>query len=474
MKRRIFLSSIAQAAASTLFAKNMVHFFDTATDNPWQVHQFKDSGLAHFSYAILVDKKIILVDPARDARQYFDFARDNGAVITGIIETHPHADFVSSHLEIATETGATIYTSGLMKPDYKHSAFDEGNILTLNKSVTLRSLYTPGHAPDSISVVLVQDGKDKLVFTGDSLLIGDVGRPDLREYGGDIASQRKRLAAQMYDTIWQKFDHLADDVIVYPAHGAGSLCGKNMRDAASSTIGEEKQHNYAFQKTDKASFVELLLKDLPAVPLYFPYDVALNLKGAPGLEKSIAAIPLLADNYQPADNDTIIDVRSASLFRSSYLSGAYNLQNGTKFETWLGSVIAPDKPFYLVAESAEVLNATLRKAAKIGYESAIKGAFVYTATNGNHSTALDAAQFGKDPEAYTIIDVRTEKEAAEKKLFPTAINIPVNELSTRIHDIPTNKPIVVHCASGYRSALGSSILKKYLPAQPIYDFGPPK
>lgn len=474
MKRRVFLTSMAQATVSAIFARKLMHFTYNDDNAPWQVRQFKDNGLAHFSYAILAGKEIFLVDPARDARQYYDFAKEKGAAITGIIETHPHADFISSHVEIARQTGATIYTSGLMKPTYKHKAFDEGHVLSLNDRVTLRSLYTPGHAPDAISIVLVQDGKDKVVFTGDSLLIGDVGRPDLREYSGDVASQRKRLAALMYDTIWQTFDKLADDVVVYPAHGAGSLCGKNMRDAPSSTIGEEKLHNYAFQKRDKDSFVELLLKDLPAVPLYFPYDVSLNLKGAPDLAQSIAGIPLLTDNYRPAASDTIIDVRTAALFKSSYLPGAYNLQNGAKFETWLGSVFAPGQSFYLVAESKAALDETLHKAAKIGYESAIKGAFVYTATDGQRFKALDAAAVSQHPEAYTIIDVRTEKEATEKKLFPTAINIPVNQLTARIKEIPTDKPIVVHCASGYRSALGSSILQKYFPSEAVYDYGPPK
>lgn len=440
-------------------------------DTPWQVHQFKDNGLAHFSYAILVGNKIILVDPARDASQYYRFAREQNATITGIIETHPHADFVSSHVEIAQKTGAVIYTSSLMKPAYKYHAFDEGDILRLSDDVMLRSLFTPGHAPDAISIVLSEKGKDKIVFTGDSLLIGDVGRPDLREYSGDVASQRKRLAGLMYQTLWKKFDPLADDVTVYPAHGAGSLCGKNMRDAPSSTIGYEKANNYAFKKMEEAAFVSLLLQDLPPVPFYFPYDVSLNIKGAPALEQSLGQVKKLPDNFKSSANDLVIDTRTASVFKASYAPGAYNLQNGSKFETWLGSVIPPDKHFYLVADSAKSLAEVLNKTAKIGYESKVAGAFVYNEADGNRFATFDAAQFEKDHAAYTIIDVRTAKEATTDKIFDHAVNIPVSDLEKHIKDIPTDKPIIVHCASGYRSALGSSILKKYLPSVEITDIG---
>lgn len=471
MKRRNFIKNIAGIGALSLVAPKSVFSKSSKTSPKWHIEQFKDAGLAHFSYAVVADRKIIIIDPERNPQRYYDYAEQQGAIIVGVIETHPHADFTSSHLEIHQTKKATIYVSSLTNPAYPFTAFDEGHIIHLSDEVSLRSIFTPGHAPDHVSAVLQENGKDIAVFSGDALLIGDVGRPDLRDYSNNVLEQRRRLAGLMYHTIHDKFAKLDDDVIVYPAHGAGSLCGKAMRDVPSSTIGYEKQHNYAFEARSENEFIELLLSDLPFIPAYFPYDVALNVKGVGELKKSLSDVKILPNNFHPEPGAVIIDGRPAPIFKKSYLANAINVQDGGKFETWLGSVAAPAGPFYLVAQSEDNLKLLIAKAAKIGYESNIKGAFVYDESDGNKFAELNKGAFDADPGKYTIIDVRTEKEVKEQKIFANAINISLQDLSKRISEIPTDKPIVVNCASGYRSAAGSSIIKKYLPAQQVFDLG---
>jgi glyoxylase-like metal-dependent hydrolase (beta-lactamase superfamily II) len=201
-----------------------------------EIKQFEDKNLAHFSYAIVSNGEIALIDPARDPQPYYDFAKQNTAKIIAVIETHPHADFVSSHLEIKNTAGATIYVSKLLSADYPHQTFDEGDAIVLG-TITLKSLNTPGHSPDSISIVAIDEaGKEKAVFTGDTLFIGDCGRPDLREQAGAITAQRAELAKDMYHSLRNKLMTLPDDVLVYPAHGAGSLCGKQNRSGICERI----------------------------------------------------------------------------------------------------------------------------------------------------------------------------------------------------------------------------------------------
>ena len=454
----LLLCSYAVASDSTLYRNKSV-----------EVLQFNDAGLAHFSYAVLADHKVIVVDPGRDPAIYLAFAKKNNARITGVIETHPHADFASSHVELQKLTGAKIYTSSLIKPGYAYIHFDEGDRITLSNTIGFRSVFTPGHAPDAISAVLTENGKDVAVFSGDALLIGDVGRPDLRSYNGDVNSQREQLAHKMFHTIWEKFAVLNDSVLLFPTHGAGSLCGKAMRKANQSTIGIEKSTNYAFRIKDENVFVSQLLSDLPIIPKYFPFDVALNVKGVPSYKPGVDGVPLL--KTAPDTAALIIDGRPENVFKQSYLHNAINIQDGKKFETWLGSIVGPEQSFYLAAENVAQLRILIAKAAKIGYESRIKGAFVYDEKEGDKFEVLDTAHFSKQAGDFTIIDVRTQKEAKDHPLFHHAINIPVDQLSNRIKEIPVDKPVVVHCESGYRSAAGSSIIKKYLPQVKVYDLG---
>lgn len=435
-----------------------------------KIKQFEDKGLAHYSYAVLSEhtSEIILVDPARDPQPYYEYAEENKARIVGVIETHPHADFVSSHLEIHQKTDATIYAHSTVGADYPHEAFDEGAVLEIGE-VKLRSIHTPGHSPDGISVVVEHEGKDHAVFTGDTLFIGDVGRPDLRESAGNVTAKREELAREMYHSTRDKLMKLADDVVVYPAHGAGTLCGKALSEANSSTIGAEKMGNYALQDMSEDEFVKILTEEQPFVPKYFGYDVALNKKGAPAYQQSLDKVKQLEKNFTPEEGAIIVDTRDQETFKKGHLKGAINVQAGGKFETWLGSIVGPEEQFYLVATDEAQLQTAIEKAAKIGYEALIKGAFVQDGKAEVDSAKIDLGDFKEHPDKYTIVDIRNASEVKSQKFFEDAINIPLPELRERTNEIPKDKPVVVHCAGGYRSAAGSSIVEASLPNTKVLD-----
>ena len=433
------------------------------------IQQFYDKALAHASYAIVSDGKVALVDPGRDPQPYQDFARERNGTIVAIFETHPHADFTSSHLEFHINHGATIYVNARVGATYPHQALNDGNEVKIGQ-VTMRTLFTPGHSPDHNSYLLLDErSRPHSVFTGDSLFVGDVGRPDLREGVGNLRSKREELAYQMYHTVNDVFKQLEDQVIVYPAHGAGSLCGKNMGPETSSTIEKEKEQNWAFEAIDENQFVKTLLENPPFIPQYFPYDVALNREGLAPLADSLRDIPSLAADQLMEAGYPVVDARAEDHFKKGHTKEAINIQEGGKFETWLGALIAPAKPFYLVVQDEAQRDRVVRRAAKIGYETHIKGTLVAPEHFSESSQPLDLAHFEDHPEHYTIVDVRNASEVKENQLFEHAINIPLPELSDRLAEVPTHKPIVVHCAGGYRSAAGSSILEGTRLETEVYD-----
>jgi hydroxyacylglutathione hydrolase len=443
-----------------------------------KIQQWEDKGLAHFSYAILSEseKKIVLIDPSRNPQPYLDFAQQQDAQIVGVIETHPHADFVSSHLELRERTGATLYVHSLVKAFYPHQAFDEGHAIEIGK-IKLYPLHTPGHSPDSICIVLEHEGKKKAVFTGDTLFIGDCGRPDLREGVGNLQITREELARQMYHSLRDKLLPLPDETIVYPAHGAGSLCGKALKAAQSSTIGEERRDNWSLQEMSEKDFVDQLLADQPFIPAYFPFDVELNRKGAPAFQERVHAVTF-GETIKNATEATrldknifIVDVRNDKNYKQGHLPHSINVIEGGKFETWLGSIIQPGEPFYLAGNNKEQLAKLIDRAAAIGYEGQIKEAFVLE--YGTETTPdLDIDQFKENTDDFTVVDVRNNSEVKQKKIFSNSIHIPLGELRKRLAEIPTNKPVVVHCAGGTRSAAASSLIQAQLNDNTkVYDLG---
>ena len=281
----------------------------------------------------------------------------------------------------------------------------------------------------------------------------------------------------MYQTLREKFMPLADDVILYPAHGAGTLCGKGLGDAKSSTMGAEKQTNWSLQAMSDAEFVEALLKDQPFVPAYFPYDVEVNRKGAKPFQESVAAVTLgtpvksETDLARLAKNVILVDARNGKAYKKEHLPHSVNLMEGEKFETWLGSIIKPEEPFYLAAEDEAQLKRLIARAASIGYEAQIKEAFALE-YGIEEQPVLNIDAFKENTKDYTIVDVRNASEAKLHKPFAHSINIPLPELRARVHEIPTSKPVVVHCAGGYRSAAGSSIVNAELGEKTkVFDLG---
>lgn len=434
-----------------------------------EIKQFEYKPLAHYSYAIVSNGEMAVIDPERNPMQYYAFAQEHEAKIVAVIETHPHADFVSSHLQIHQETGAVIYHSKMLGADYEYHPFDEGDSIKLG-DITISALNTPGHSPDSITVVAEQAGKIAL-FTGDTLFIGDVGRPDLREKAGNMTAKRQELAEMMYDTIQNKFKDLPDGALVYPAHGAGSLCGKNLSSDNSSTLGNERMGNWAFKPQSKEEFMGTLLDSQPFIPSYFGFDVDTNRRGPENLRTSVAKVPF---KFNTSVDGLIVDVRDEVVFKRGHLLGSINIMavsENSKFETWLGSIVEPSEPFSIVIDKPEDLDMILERVAKIGYEKQVKLVLTMDESQMVQSNKLDLSDFKKNKDGYTIVDIRNQSEVEEGKFFEQAINIPLNDLRKSVDQIPMDKPLIVHCAGGYRSTAGSSILEKLVDKVPVYDLG---
>lgn len=440
-----------------------------------QIKQFEDNNLAHYSYAVIDHGEMIIIDPSRDPKPYYELAAQKDAVITAVIETHPHADFISSHLEVHHATGATVYVSKLAGAAYPHHPFDEGDRHGLGMG-TFRAINTPGHSADSISIILTDEsGKDIAVFTGDALLIGDCGRPDLRENVGNVQQTRQDQARQLFYAL-KKYLHLDDEVLVYPAHGSGSLCGRVLSAAKNSTIGAEKLSNWCLQPMELDAFTSALLAGQSFVPAYFPYDVEMNRTGAPDFGKSVASVSIgspVFDQLAAGSLDrkiVIIDTRSQRAYKTAHLRNSINLQAGPKFETWLGSILSPGEPFYLAVDEQEEIMRLLGRIAKIGYEIFIQEAFLLKYGDIS-SPEIDLSHFKKNMDDFTLIDVRNTEEAVTTP-FERSIHIPLHQLRERISEIPLDRPLVVYCSSGYRSAAASSLISSKLPGKvTVFDLG---
>lgn len=443
-----------------------------------QIKQWEDKNLSHFSYAILseCEKKIVLIDPARDPRQYYAYAQQQGAAIVGIIETHLHADFASAHREIGEYTGAPIYFSKEARSAVAHVTFNADDPLIIGE-IKLTAIDTPGHSPDSICVLLEHDNMQKAIFTGDTLFVGDCGRPDLREDSGEVASQKEMLAKQMYHSLRNRLAVLNDETVVYPAHGAGTLCGKSLSDAQSSTVGQEKMNNWSLQEMTETEFVQQLLSDQSFIPAYFPYDVELNRVGARAFKNSVESVPVEEESSASLARGALhspiwlIDTRQEREYKKHHYPASINLMEDGKFETWLGTLIHPEEKFYLGGSSPEQLQRMIARCGSIGYEAFIESAFVVH--NGPlRSMKIDLDLFKENTNAFTIVDVRGADEVEEHKIFRQSISIPLNELRNRINEIPLDKPIVVHCAGGYRSAAASSLIRSIIPMEiAVFDLG---
>ncbi|SDL91468.1 Glyoxylase, beta-lactamase superfamily II [Catalinimonas alkaloidigena] len=438
------------------------------------VHTFYNPTLAHASYAVCSGREIALVDPGRDPEPYLAYARQHFGRIVAVLETHPHADFASSHLEFHEKHGAVIYVNPRARVTYPHRAVDEGDWIRVG-NVGLQTRYTPGHSLDHNAYLLRDElGEPHAIFTGDSLLMGDVGRPDLHEGDLPISISRRVLAELMYKTLQRVYEPLQEDILIYPTHGSGSLCGRQIRSERYSTLGWEKRNNWAFRTSGRKEFIQNLLENPPFRPPYFSFDIIQNRAGFPAYAESLQQVRWMGPHTRRDARVTVIDTRRSEAFRAGHVAGAINLRCAPddKFETWLGTLVRPYEPFYLVVEDTAAAGSVLRRIASIGYEKQLLGVQCNPDDGLEREQVLNLTNFRMHPDEYTILDVRLPAEAKAKRYFAHAHAIPLPELKRRMSEVPTELPIVVHCAGGYQSAAGASMLsERFRGLVPVYDLG---
>lgn len=431
--------------------------------------QFFLGCLAHASYMIGSDGVACVVDPQRDVDQYIEEAQKEGLTIKYIIETHLHADFVSGHKELASRTGAQVVFGEKAGATCPHKAVKDGDEITLGK-VKLSFLETPGHTPESICVLIREEGEEfpSKVLTGDTLFVGDVGRPDLAGKKGFTSEQ---MASALYDSLHGKLMKLDDAVEVYPAHGAGSLCGKNMSTERSSTIGQQRKFNYALKPMSKEQFIEMMCSDLPEAPDYFSAAVEKNKQGAAALEElpKPAAVPPEGIRKAVGEGVLVLDVRPGNQFGEGHIAGSINLGLGGQFASWAGSLIPIGTKMILVADDDAAVDEAVMRLARAGHEGVVgylDGGMAAWEKNG--LPVVKTAQISADElnkrlstqKDLQVLDVRRPAEY-EGGHVPGAINIPLNELRKNLTKLDKSRPTAVICASGYRSSAATCILKDY-------------
>lgn len=436
--------------------------------------QFYLNCLAHASYLIGDERTgtAAVVDPQRDVDQYVAFAAAHGLDIRHVFLTHFHADFVAGHLELRDRTRATVYLGAAAKADYPFTPLRDGDVVEFGR-VRLTTRETPGHTPESISLLVFDVDRSESepygVLTGDTLFVGDVGRPDLRVALGWSATE---LGGLLYESLRTKLLPLPDASLVFPAHGAGSLCGKAISRETVSTIGEQRRSNYALQPMTKEAFIDLVTADQPDAPPYFAYDAVLNSRERPTLEDALARelIPLTLNDVlaRQAAGAQVLDTRDAADFAAAHLAGSLNIGLSGQYATWAGTVISRERPIVIVADPTRQHEAAMRLG-RIGFDNVIgylmdglrslERRSDLTQTTDRLSPALAAARFDSSPSPLAV-DVRTPTEHASRAI-PGSVNIPLNHLVERIGEFPSGRPLLVYCAGGYRSSIAASLLQSH-------------
>lgn len=435
--------------------------------------QFYLQCLAHASY-IIGDEQAgtaVVVDPQRDIDQYISFAALHALKIKHVFLTHLHADFIAGHLELRDRVGATIYLGAAAKAEYTFTPMRDGDTLELGR-VRLKILETPGHTPESISIVVYDlnssDTKPYAVLTGDTLFIGDVGRPDLRAALGWTAAQ---LGGLLFDSVHHKLLTLPDESLIYPAHGAGSLCGKAISKETVSTVGEQRRLNYALQPMSKEAFIKVVTVDQPEAPAYFTYDAVLNSEERPTLDQALAREmnPLTLDAVLAlqADGAQILDTRDADEFAATHLKGSINIGLLGQYATWAGTVLNRTHSIVIIADPGSENQSAVRLG-RIGFDH-VAGYL----QDGLHTleprpelvafterlSAPFAAELLSSSAPPLAIDVRAPRER-EQKHIEGSISIPLNHLEENLKSLPRNRPLLVYCAGGYRSSIAASLLQR--------------
>ncbi len=431
--------------------------------------------LAHASYLVGDESTGVaaVLDPQRDVDQYVADASELGLAIRFVFLSHFHADFVAGHLELRDRCGAEICIGARGEAEYAFRPMATGDTLELGEQVRLEVLETPGHSPESISILvydLEQDAsRPYAVLTGDTLFIGDVGRPDLRAALGWSAEE---LGALLYDSLRERLLPLPDETLVYPAHGAGSLCGKNLGTETVSTIGVQRRYNYALQPMTKEEFIRIVTADQPDSPAYFTYDAILNTKERPTLEKTLEEVlkPLtLAEALALHDAGAyLLDVREPAEYAGAHLRGCVNIGLGGSYATWSGTLLDPDRQIVVVAEPGREVEAATRLG-RIGFDRVagyLDGGMQALAARPDlvaRTERITAATLGEqlgsaNSDSPVVLDVRARSEW-EGGHIEGSINIPLNHLPERLDEVPRERAVVVHCQTDNRASTAESLLE---------------
>ena len=435
--------------------------------------QFYLNCLAHASYVIGDESTKIaaVVDPQRDIERYLAFAEEHGLRIRHVILTHLHADFIAGHLELRDRAGATIYLGAKAQAEYAFAPLGDGATIEMGR-VRLEALETPGHTPESISILIYDLERSATapygVLTGDTLFVGDVGRPDLRAALGWSATD---LGAMLYDSLQRKLLPLPDASLVYPAHGAGSLCGKAISKETVSTIGEQRRVNYALQPMTKKAFVELVTADQPDAPPYFTYDAVLNSKERPTLEEALERElkPLELDEVLKlqAAGAQVLDTREPEEFATAHMKGSINVGLNGQYATWAGTVLSHEAPIVIIASPGREAESAVRLG-RIGFDNVagcLRGGLESLEERPElvefteRLSAAYAAEVMASAEAPVVVDVRGPKER-EQKFIEGSVSVPLTRLAEGAKQLPKDGTILVYCAGGYRSSIAASLLKR--------------
>jgi len=442
------------------------------------IQQYYLACLSHASYMITDEKTktAVVVDPQRDIDQYLADARAGGYTIKHVFLTHFHADFIAGHIELRDKAGATIHLGRRAEAEFECVHMKDGDTVEFG-DVKLEIMETPGHTPEGISILVYDLAKGRTeplaVLTGDTLFIGDVGRPDLLASIGVTADE---LADMLYDSITTKLVTLPDATLVYPAHGAGSMCGKSLSKETVSTIGEQKKFNYALQPMSREAFKAIVTADQPEAPDYFVHDAILNRKERASLgaamEKTLTPLSLEQVLGLEQSGAQLLDVRDGIDFEGGHLKGSLNIALNGKYATWAGSMLAHNEPIVVIAEEGGEEEAVMRLG-RIGFDNV--GGYLAGGMNAlaarddlvertERITAPALAEWlaGTRPDAGaapTVVDVRSEAEHTAGHI-EGSLNIPLSHLDERFSEIPAGRPVAVHCEGGYRSAIAASLLQK--------------
>ena len=430
--------------------------------------------LAHASYLLgdEVSSTAIVVDPQRDIEQYLADADKLGLQIRHVFLTHFHADFIAGHLELRDRCGATIYLGSCAKAEYAFIPMADGDTLDF-PGLRLQVLETPGHTIESISILVFDLQKDPAnphaVLTGDTLFIGDVGRPDLRASLGWTAYD---LGSHLYDSLRNKLLPLPDATLVYPAHGAGSLCGKQLSSDTVSSLGDQRRKNYALQPMSKDEFITLVTADQPDAPDYFTYDAILNTRERITLEQNMDKVlhPVSLDEALRLRDAgaQLLDVRDAAEFAKGHLAGGINIGLGGQYATWAGTLLDRVRPIVIIAEPGREQEAALRLG-RIGFDHLggyLDGGMAALAERPDlicsteRVTAAMVAEELEGAEPPMVLDIRNPREWRAKHI-PESLNIPLNHMRERVDEIPRGRRVAIHCAGGYRSSIAASILHQH-------------